>query len=186
MNKNSKNILISLFLLLALNTFSYAKDDNIEKYGDIIQILIPTTAYATTLYIDDEEGENQFYKSFFSTFGTTHLLKRTVKEERPDGSNSQSFPSGHTSASFQGATFIHQRYGLKYAILPYLGATFVGYSRVYSDSHYTHDVVAGALIGSGFSYYFTTPYRYRDISVKPIVYNNIDSKSNLYGIQVVW
>ncbi|MEA2017866.1 MAG: phosphatase PAP2 family protein [Campylobacterota bacterium] len=186
MSKQNNNILASLVLSLLFITSSYAKDENVEHYGDIIQILIPATGYATTIYLDDEEGEDQFWNSFLSTFGTTHVLKRTVKEERPNDGNDQSFPSGHTSASFQGATFIHQRYGLKYAIPAYIGATFVGYSRVYAEKHYTHDVVAGALIGSGFSYYFTTPYKYRDVSIKPIVYNSVGSKSNLYGVQVTW
>jgi len=177
--------LILLYIII-FQSLLYAKNENIEKYGDIIQILIPSIAYGTTFYIDDKEGRDQFYKSFFSTFATTHVLKRTVSEERPNGNNTESFPSGHTSASFQGATFIHKRYGIKYAILPYIGATFVGYSRVYADQHYTHDVVAGALIGSGFSYYFTTPYKYKTVEVSPIVYNSINSKSNLYGIRVIW
>ena len=176
---------IILFSLI-LQTLLLSKNENIEKYGDIVQIMIPTIAYATTYYVDDKEGRNEFYKSFFATFGTTHLLKRTVKEERPNGNNTQSFPSGHTSASFQGATFIHNRYGLKYAILPYLGASFVGYSRVYADQHYTHDVLAGALIGSGFSYYFSSPYKYKNINISPVVYSSAGSQSNIYGLKVIW
>ena len=175
-----------ILLFLIFQTLLFSKNENIEKYGNIIQILIPTIGYGTTLYLNDEEGEKQFYKSFFSTFGTTHLLKRTVKKDRPNDGNNQSFPSGHTSASFQGATFIHKRYGLKYAIPAYLGATFVGYSRVYSEKHYTSDVIAGAIIGSGFSYYFTTPYKYKKVSIEPLVYNSINSKHNLYGLKVVW
>jgi len=177
---------MKLVILFMIVFQSIVNAKNIEKYGDIIQILIPSAAYGTTYYLNDKEGRNQFYKSFFSTFGTTHLLKRIVKEERPNGNNTQSFPSGHTSASFQGAAFIHKRYGLKYAILPYVGATFVGYSRIYADQHYAHDVIAGALIGSGFSYYFTTSYKYKNMHLSPIVYNNIELKSNLYGIKVTW
>jgi hypothetical protein len=33
-----------------------------------------------------------------------------------------------------GASFIHERYGLKYAIPAYVAASFVGYSRVESKS----------------------------------------------------
>jgi membrane-associated phospholipid phosphatase len=163
-----------------------AKNENIEKYGDIIQILIPTIGYGTTLYLDDKEGKKQFYKSFFSTFGTTHLLKRTVQKQRPNNGNNESFPSGHTSASFQGATFIHKRYGLKYAIPAYIGATFVGWSRIYSEKHYTSDVIAGAIIGSSFSYYFTHGYSDNKKSITPIVYSTINSKHNFYGIKVIW
>ncbi|HHD79408.1 MAG TPA: phosphatase PAP2 family protein [Epsilonproteobacteria bacterium] len=75
-----------------------------------------------------------------------------------------SFPSGHTSSAFSGATFIHKRYGLKYAIVPYLGAIYTGYSRVHSNRHYTRDVVAGALIGVVSSWYFTSPWKNVEIS----------------------
>lgn len=40
-----------------------------------------------------------------------------------------------------------------------MAATYVGYSRVASDNHYTHDVVAGAAVGIASSYFLTTPYR---------------------------
>lgn len=161
-------------------------NDNIELAGDYIQIILPITAYVTTLAIDDKEGEISFYKSFASTVATTHALKYTVQEERPNNTDNNSFPSGHTSASFQGASFIHFRYGLKYAILPYLGAAFVGYSRVYAEKHYIHDVIAGAAIGSAFTWYFTQPYKVKGLELKPVVFNSIKNNQNLYGINIRW
>lgn len=44
-------------------------------------------------------------------------------------------PSGHTSAAFQGDAFIHKRYGFDYAIVPYMGAIFTGYSRVHANKN---------------------------------------------------
>jgi membrane-associated phospholipid phosphatase len=61
--------------------------------------------------------------------------------------------------AFQGATFIHKRYGKKYSIPAFIGAAFVGYSRVEADKHYTEDVLAGAAIGICSSLYFTRPYK---------------------------
>ena len=177
-------LFISIFLTLITISNLYALDR--EKSADIIRLLLPSIAYTTTFYIDDEEGRTQFYKSFFSTVTTTYLLKGVVKEERPNEDDNHSFPSGHTSLSFQSATFIHKRYGLKYALLPYLAASYVGYSRVDSEQHYIHDVIAGAIVGSGFSYYFSTPYKYKDIQIKPIVYSSADTKLNLYGLKVTW
>ncbi|MFT7879175.1 MAG: phosphatase PAP2 family protein [Sulfurimonas sp.] len=176
---------IVLIAVLAFTSL-HAKNNNIERVGDWVQILIPLSAYGTTLYLDDEEGEIEFYKSFFSTFGTTHLLKRTVRKERPNHSDNRSFPSGHTSASFQGATFIHRRYGIKYAIPAYLGATFVGYSRIYADKHDLADVIAGAVIGSCFSYYFTTPYKFDGVEVRPTVYSSESSGHHLFGFKMRW
>lgn len=178
--------LLLLLLLASSLIMAESREEKIEKIGDYVQIMIPASAWITTLAIGDTQGQYDFYKSFFSTFATTHALKLTVKEERPDGSNEKSFPSGHTSASFQGATFIHLRYGMKYAAVAYVGAAFVGWSRVHTDHHYTHDVIAGALIGSGFSWYFTEPYKVKYAEIMPVVFNSIDNKRNLYGVKITW
>jgi len=180
-----KRIIISLLLLKSL-LFSTSYVDTIETAGDYIQLAIPISAWATTLIIGDTDGQIDFYKSFGATIVTTQILKRTVNETRPDASDSLSFPSGHTSSAFQGATFIHKRYGIKYAIVPYIGATFVGFSRVYSDKHFTHDVVIGALIGSSFAWFFTEPYKTKDVSIEPIVFNSDTFKHNLYGVNITW
>lgn len=140
-----------------------AAADSIEKSGDVIQVLIPAVAYGTTFYLDDAQGRTQFYKSFFTNLAVTHGLKYTIDKKRPNGSD-KSFPSGHTSAAFQGAAFIHRRYGWEYAIPAYLGASFVGYSRVESNNHYVEDVLAGAVIGIVSSFCFATPYKGAEVS----------------------
>jgi membrane-associated phospholipid phosphatase len=150
-----------------LQTSIFAMDT--EQAGDMLQIVIPSVAYGTTLYLDDKEGQNQFYKSFGTNLAVTYGLKYSVNETRPNGGK-HSFPSGHTSSAFQGAAFIHKRYGLKYAVPAYLAATFVGYSRVECDAHYTKDVVAGAVIGTLSSFYFTTEYN--GFKIKPIAMNS--------------
>lgn len=149
--------------------------DTVENLGDILQVLIPSVAYGTTLYLDDREGQMQFYKSFGTTMATTYALKYTINETRPNGGD-YSFPSGHTSAAFQGAAFIHQRYGIKYGISAYVAAAFVGYSRVASENHWTKDVVAGAAIGVLSSFYFTT--QYKGFIIRP------DIKRDQYGIKI--
>lgn len=156
--------LSGLFLALTLSTNAHA---NPEEIGDVLQILIPATAYATTLYLDDDEGEIEFYKAYGSTLLSTYTLKYTVQEKRPDSDARNSFPSGHTASAFSGASFIHARYGFKYAIIPYLAATYTGYSRVESNRHYTHDVIAGAALASFCSWYFTSEYK--NLTITPMV-----------------
>jgi membrane-associated phospholipid phosphatase len=143
---------------------------DIEKIGDALLVLIPSITFGTTLYYDNKEGQRQLYKSFATNTLITYGLKYGVKRERPNREDNYSFPSGHTSATFQSASFIHKRYGLKYAIPAYIGVTFVGYSRVDSKSHYKSDVLAGAIIGSLSSFYFTT--KYRRFEIKPIAINS--------------
>ena len=171
-------LLFTTLSFFALPNATKAASD-IEVAGDVIQVLIPSIAYGATLYLDDDEGEMQMYKSFASTFLITHAVKRTVNKQRPNGGD-HSFPSGHTSAAFQGAAFIHARYGSTYAIPAYVAATFVGYSRVESKNHYTTDVIAGAALGTACSFYVTEPNQ--DYVVQPIADNGN------YGLQVsgIW
>lgn len=169
----------SIMLMLIFINGAQAQDKSTtEKAGDIVQILIPATAYATTFALDDKEGRKQFYKSFFTNSGITYALKYSVNKPRQENNGKYSFPSGHTSAAFQGATFIHKRYGLKYSIPAYIGASFVGWSRVEgeSDKHDFTDVAAGAAIGILSSYYFTSPYKH--LAVIPT------ASSNALGINI--
>ena len=77
----------------------------------------------------------------------TGILKYTVKRERPDGSDSLSFPSGHTSSAFSLATVASHHYGWKLGVPLYALATGIGLSRVEQDSHHLSDVIAGATLG---------------------------------------
>jgi membrane-associated phospholipid phosphatase len=138
-----------------------------EKAGDILMVLIPAVGLGSTLFYEDgHDGTVQFLKAFATSEITTEVLKITTHKERPNGACCKSFPSGHTSAAFMGAAFIHKRYGLSYAVPAYIGASFVGYSRVYADKHYGIDVVAGAAIGVLSSFYFTQPYE--GVTVTPL------------------
>ncbi|WP_158611036.1 phosphatase PAP2 family protein [Aurantiacibacter spongiae] len=74
-------------------------------------------------------------------------LKATISERRPDGSDANSFPSGHASMAFSAATRIAERRGLSEGIPAFALAGFVGVARVQADKHYWHDVAAGAGIG---------------------------------------
>jgi len=151
-------ILKKALLLCASFIFThtlYANEDRVKLVGDIFYALIPLGSYTSTFYMDDDEGRMEFYKSFAMTAGLTYGLKYTVDAPRPDGSDNHSFPSGHSSITFQSAVFLHKRYGLKYALLSYAGATFVGFSRVYANEHYSRDVIAGTVIGGLSAWFFT-------------------------------
>jgi len=151
-NNISKSYIIFYFISSA---FGYSPE---RKAGDIIQIALPITAISSTYYMNDTGGTKQFLKSYFTTSLFTYLLKVTTHKLRPDKSDNMSFPSGHTSSSFSGASFIHFRYGFKYSIPLYFLASFTGYSRVYAKKHYIKDVIAGAGLAIFSSWYFTSKY----------------------------
>ena len=74
-------------------------------------------------------------------------LKYTVQRERPDQSNSASFPSGHAAGGFAAAAVLSRHYGWKAAIPAYIGATYIAAARVHDNKHYLSDVTFGAAMG---------------------------------------
>ena len=83
-------------------------------------------------------------------YGVKTALKGMVKEERPDHSDNQSFPSGHATMAFAAARSIDKEFRSESIWIPiagYAAATAVGVERVASDRHHWYDVVAGAALG---------------------------------------
>lgn len=139
---------------------------NTEKAGDALFVLLPATGLVTAFAKHDREGQLQFARAFAANALITFGLKQAIDKRRPNGDCCDSFPSGHTSFAFMGATFMERRYGPGYAVPAYAAATFVGYSRVASDKHFVEDVIAGAAIGFLSSRFLTT--RYPGVTVVPV------------------
>jgi membrane-associated phospholipid phosphatase len=109
-----------------------------------------------------------YAEAFFLTMGTKNLLKIAVSRHRPYTYRGQvppgdeddyynSFPSGHTSFAFLGATFLSQTFlmdfpdsslGLPIVIGSYTLASGIGVLRILSGSHFVTDVFVGGLIGT--------------------------------------
>ena len=75
-------------------------------------------------------------------------LKFAVGRPRPDGSNNQSFPSGHAAITFATATVIERHLGWRKSLLAYGIASYVAASRIHDNRHYLSDVVFGAAVGT--------------------------------------
>lgn len=94
--------------------------------------------------------------NFIVTFGLKYGVDRTrpyitYPELQPYKHNKDaSFPSGHTSFSFNAATSLTLLFPKWYVAVPaYAWASCVGYSRMYLGMHYPTDVLAGAIVGVG-------------------------------------
>lgn len=150
--------IVSFLFLISTRQLS-AQNKAIESTGDVILFALPVTTLASTFFIGDTKGSWQFTKSLLLTEAFTYGLKYSVNKQRPDMSNDNSFPSGHTSTTFQSASFIHIRYGFKYSIPAYALAGFTAFSRIDAQKHDGWDILAGAIIGIGSSYLFTSEYQ---------------------------
>lgn len=81
---------------------------------------------------------------------TVFTIKKLSHQLRPDGSNYNSFPSGHTATAFTSAEFLYQEYknvSPWYGVAGYAMAATTGFLRMYNNKHWFSDVVAGAGIG---------------------------------------
>lgn len=173
--KNKGGVVLLCFIL---NLGVRAQDDNTGTHerweyilvdtGDVLQIALPVTAGLTTLIKKDYRGTRDFAFSFATTMVLTYSLKAITKRQRPEGRNAyDSFPSGHTSAAFSGASFIQRRYGWKYGKYAYILAALVGVSRMEGPDgfHDIYDVLGGAAIAVGSTYLFTKPLSNEKLSV---------------------
>lgn len=168
----------AMFLILSQNII-YAQDTSettpqigtTQQAGNIILFALPAATLATTFIVGDEKGAWQFTKGLLVTTAVTQGLKLGVNKQRPDMSNDNSFPSGHTSTTFHSAGFVHRRYGFKYAIPAYALAGFTAASRIDSKKHDILDVLAGAAIGLGSNLLFTTEYQQEHME---LTYSNFE------------
>ena len=74
-------------------------------------------------------------------------LKNVIHRERPDGSNDQSFPSGHTIVAFCIGPVVEKYWGLEAGIASYGLGTLTALARVEGHHHYLSDTVAAAALG---------------------------------------
>jgi len=170
----SSTKIIAFSLICLLFSLQANAKSNTEQAGDLLQYAIPLISFSSTLLLEDNEQEHYagsiaFIKSAFTAQLSALALKKSINAQRPNGECCDSFPSGHTTLAFMGASFIQFRYGWKYAIPAYAAASYVGYSRVHTNQHYTRDVVAGAVVGVLSSYIFTE--KYHGFAITPYAFN---------------
>lgn len=175
-----KTLLLFFSLFFSLITFQIQAQDTSEtkpeigttqKIGDVVLFALPAATLGTSFIIGDEKGAWQFTKGLLLTVGVTYGLKYSINKQRPDMSNDNAFPSGHTSTVFHSAGYVHRRYGFKYALPSYALAGFTAASRIDSNKHDILDVIAGAAIGLGSNLLFTTEYQQEHME---LTYSNFE------------
>ena len=159
-------------LLIGLGTYSCLSDDVIDRFEVRDErnehmphfqtkvdnyLMHAPIALVYGLNIAGIKGKNDFtnrtlllVKSEAIMAALTFSFKSLTKVPRPDDSDIQSFPSGHTAQAFATATFMAKEYkdqSVWYAVGAYGIATTVGAMRIMNNRHWVSDVLAGAGIG---------------------------------------
>lgn len=117
-----------------------------ESVGSFLATAMPVATLGTELYRGDREGAWQYALTFTTATVSTEVLKHMIHSERPDGSDNQSFPSGHATRAFSAAAYVRERHGLEAAAPLYLTALYVGYTRVNADRHRWTDIAGAAFV----------------------------------------
>lgn len=136
--------------------------------GDLAGQLVPNILYSGVFYWMYKSDEDELSKSrsikmlkatVYST-AVTNILKYSVRQKRPDSENRDSFPSGHATSAFAFATVVATEHKWYWGVSAFTLAGFVAYSRINDNAHYLHDVLGGAVIGSGYG--LGLHYLYKD------------------------
>ena len=139
---------ILLLILLSVNVSAVDDSDVAGNIGKVALIHV--------IIMEDYNGVPQLLLTQSATRNAVRYLKDEVDKTRPDGSNDNSFPSGHTGRAFSAAWFIQERYGFAHSWPYFASATWVGQQRVEKDRHYTEDVLASVLISYTMAKVFTS------------------------------
>jgi membrane-associated phospholipid phosphatase len=144
------------------NTPLTSSEKNIESVGTGLSIALPVVAAGIAWEKDDRRlGLAQLVAETALTVGTVYVLKNIVREERPNGSGNDSFPSDTTALAASGSSFLWGRYGWEYGLPATAVTGFVAYSRIQARDHHWYDTVASLGISAAYGYVVTTPFQRR-------------------------
>lgn len=149
---------LTTILLALLSGVIWARAGNTETWADLSDISVGTlitAALITPTAKGDWVGLRQSATSIGVATGVSIGLKSVIHENRPDNSDNNSFPSGHTTMAFASATTLHRRYGWKVGFPAYAVAALTGVARHEANKHHWHDVGAGAVLGIASGWVFT-------------------------------
>ena len=149
--------------------------------SDVTAITLAGTALVLPVVKDDWEGVREAAYSLGTAEGISLLGKAVIHEERPDHSDNNSFPSGHSAIAFASATTMYKRYGWEVGMPAYALATLTASARVAAKKHHWYDVVAGAAIGSASGWFFTDAFNNK-VQIVPLA----DSKGAGIEATIAW
>lgn len=155
----SRFMAVMFLLMLGINPSAQAISNN--QWANISDVGVYTlvgAGLAIPAARQDWRGFRQSAYSMGAAEGVSILGKAVIHEQRPDNSDNNSFPSGHSAVAFASATSLHRRYGWQYGVPAYAVATLTATARVASRKHHWYDAAAGGAIGIASGWLFTDAF----------------------------
>lgn len=151
-----------------------AQSEWVDRSTDVLCLAPAATGLVTAIVQRDKKGVLQLGLSAATGIAVNYGLNACIRKDRPQmpatpgWSDRHAFPSTHTMAAFDGATFLMRRYGWKWGVPAYAVSTYVAWGRVHTKRHDWWDVVGGAAVGAGCALIYTRPFaKNLDLSIAP-------------------
>lgn len=166
-------LLVAAFLA-SLSMDLHAQSGFVDKSTDLLCLVPSATGLVKSIVDKDIDGLRQIALSSVTGIAVNYGLNAIIGKDRPvmpadpKWSDRHAFPSTHSMAAFDGATFLTKRYGWKWGVPAYAVSTYVAWGRVHTGNHDIWDVLAGAAVGAGAALIFTHPVmKDKDLTIAP-------------------
>lgn len=166
---------------------THSNIDDYLRFAPMVELYLADYSYSKSRSEVFQQTKNLFIAQLLSSL-IAESLKRTTNITRPDGGE-YSFPSGHSSIAFTGATALYLDFKDQNKLLAYSGygfSTATGIFRITNNKHWLSDVLVGAGIGIASAqlvWYINPlknwdPFKKKKIAVYPYI-DGIDARAGL-------
>lgn len=180
-----RRIIFPLIISILLQFTALAQTKFVNRSTDVLCLAPAATGLVKAIAEKDKEGILQLGLSSLTGIALNYGINACVKKDRPEmphnpgWNDHHAFPSTHTMAAFDGATFLMRRYGWKWGAPAYAVSAYVAWGRTYTDHHDVWDVLAGAAVGAGAALVYTRPFaKSHDLTIAPVSFG--DRGTGLY------
>ena len=176
---NCKGINLLLVVVFCFRATAWGQQQFVDRSTDVLCLAPAATGLVKAIVEKDRKGVLQLTLSAATGIAVNYGLNACIKKNRPNmplkpsWSDRHSFPSTHSMAAFDGATFLMRRYGWKWGVPAYAVSCYVAWGRVHADKHDWWDVLGGAAVGAGAALIYTRPFAKKtDVAISPAVFGD--------------
>ena len=174
-----KRINLLFVVLFCFSATVWGQHKFVDRSTDVLCFAPAATGLVKAIVEKDRKGVLQLTLSTATGIAVNYGLNACIKKNRPvmplnpGWGDRHAFPSTHSMAAFDGATFLMRRYGWKWGVPAYAVSCYVAWGRVHADKHDWWDVLGGAAVGAGAALIYTRPFAKKtDVAISPAVFGD--------------